>query len=812
MKKTLCFLFVCVMLCMIAPLATADEDFTVTYQIPKGKPESRLSDADVMTRVTLPRSQKIELVLSNAGSGRTLYLEWFTLPKGADITQFNESGEMINSFAISDSNRYAETIPLDPSCVRIALEATASDCIISTLFVSDQAPEPERCWLSETPEACDILVIAPTPADVMEVFGPTIVKYAIGHGMSVGLVCMTVDYRYRLAELNRTLVELGIDKAPITFGIDDKNYAMIADTSDEARWQEQCRRVKAIWTENDAEGRLASLIGELRPRIVLTVDQKEYDLRASETYALVSAAFKGGASADKLYIASDTGTTKVDCTETMSTLNGWSAHKTATEAYRLMESRGMYRIRLPQKPAYRLERKKVADDARKDDLLENIPHTSLISYIEPTPVPTEEPETPSPTEESTPCPTSVSDYSTPAPTETESPSWEETELSTEVPATPEVSEQKSGWFSCGGNSGSKVSVEIDTQDPSAPGSEATAYMATAVPTPTETPAPTVAPTPEPTPTPTPEPTPSPTPEPTHTFEHTSFDDHFLEEGEPEFVSFDNENGSWIYRSDILAVEVNRVATVMYDGSREREVVYFVAHIYEREYSSFRPTLSTWKRDCSQLKDGRQMAREVKSVLWITGDNLIYSEHEKKGTLIRDGILFQKTTGYDAFRIDPKSREMKIIHRGEISAEDLFESGVENCFSFGCAAFGPTVIENGEITRSCLGSTSENPRTLLGMIEPGHFVAVVVDGRQPGYSRGMRGAECAELMRSLGCVTAYNLDGGISATMVFMGNKINRHGTALYNGVASQRRNMPDGLSWGYSELCGTFDDLQEENN
>jgi hypothetical protein len=101
--------------------------------------------------------------------------------------------------------------------------------------------------------------------------------------------------------------------------------------------------------------------------------------------------------------------------------------------------------------------------------------------------------------------------------------------------------------------------------------------------------------------------------------------------------------------------------------------------------------------------------------------------------------------------------------------------------------------------------------MIGMIEPGHLVAVVVDGRQPGYSLGINGEESAALMNALGCQVAYNLDGGISTTMVFMGNKINRHGTERYNGLASTPRTMPDGLTWGYSEQCGTFRNLQEDN-
>lgn len=66
-----------------------------------------------------------------------------------------------------------------------------------------------------------------------------------------------------------------------------------------------------------------------------------------------------------------------------------------------------------------------------------------------------------------------------------------------------------------------------------------------------------------------------------------------------------------------------------------------------------------------------------------------------------------------------------------------------------------------------------PRTLIGVRADGSLVLVVVDGRSTGYSRGMTMTEAAELMVSLGCETAYNLDGGGSTTMYFDGEVVNQ---------------------------------------
>ena len=53
--------------------------------------------------------------------------------------------------------------------------------------------------------------------------------------------------------------------------------------------------------------------------------------------------------------------------------------------------------------------------------------------------------------------------------------------------------------------------------------------------------------------------------------------------------------------------------------------------------------------------------------------------------------------------------------------------------------------------------------------------LVVDGRQQGYSLGLSMKELAAFMADLGCKAAYNLDGGISAQIAYMGERINHPG-------------------------------------
>jgi exopolysaccharide biosynthesis protein len=67
----------------------------------------------------------------------------------------------------------------------------------------------------------------------------------------------------------------------------------------------------------------------------------------------------------------------------------------------------------------------------------------------------------------------------------------------------------------------------------------------------------------------------------------------------------------------------------------------------------------------------------------------------------------------------------------------------------------------------------NPRTMAGVDAQGRVLLAAVDGRQAGRSAGLSILEAAQVMRALGAVTALNLDGGGSTTMVIEGQVVNR---------------------------------------
>ena len=170
-----------------------------------------------------------------------------------------------------------------------------------------------------------------------------------------------------------------------------------------------------------------------------------------------------------------------------------------------------------------------------------------------------------------------------------------------------------------------------------------------------------------------------------------------------------------------------------------------------------------------------------AILAVNGD---YYGANTTGYVIRNGVVYRDTVREDSSNGDLaiyKDGSFKIIYEDQVSADQLVKDGVVNLL-----AFGPALVENGKIvvnTKSEVGqSMASNPRTAIGIIDENHYIIIVSDGRT-SESQGLSLYEMAEVMKSYGVKTAYNLDGGGSSTMYFNGQVINKPTT---NGNISER--------------------------
>ena len=85
---------------------------------------------------------------------------------------------------------------------------------------------------------------------------------------------------------------------------------------------------------------------------------------------------------------------------------------------------------------------------------------------------------------------------------------------------------------------------------------------------------------------------------------------------------------------------------------------------------------------------------------------------------------------------------------------------------------PILLLDGAQTPICV-SCARQPRTAIGVTATGRILLVVIDGRQPRWSRGATLGELRSILRNLGAVDALNLDGGGSSEMVVKGEVVNR---------------------------------------
>ena len=175
------------------------------------------------------------------------------------------------------------------------------------------------------------------------------------------------------------------------------------------------------------------------------------------------------------------------------------------------------------------------------------------------------------------------------------------------------------------------------------------------------------------------------------------------------------------------------------------------------------------------KTSAQAAR-VGAILAINGD---YYGANEKGYVIRNGVIYRRSLRPTDDKRRKYFEDLAILWDGSLLPFDEQETSVSELQTLGAMqvfAFGPTLVQNGEIvvdasTEVGVANPSGNPRTAIAYLGECHYLFVVADGRTD-ESKGPTLLELAQVLQELGAVTAYNLDGGGSATMYFNGKLVN----------------------------------------
>ena len=310
---------------------------------------------------------------------------------------------------------------------------------------------------------------------------------------------------------------------------------------------------------------------------------------------------------------------------------------------------------------------------------------------------------------------------------------------------------------------------------------------------------------------TPAPTPAPTAVPAWMSVMPELNaEGYLDEGEPEYIYSSEDEGLWIYVSQTVKIIIQR----KYDATRP--LTWFEAELWgDVEQGELLHTV--WRDPNKSVSadahgDAADTALTNHVVFAMNTDYFTYRKvsngDRRMGIIIRDGEIVYDNPyeerqvnrwlfpNLDTLALYPDG-SMTVHHSYDLTAQEYLDAGAYAVYSF-----GPYLIKDGELSeRAYTSSDSENPRCAIGMIEPGHYVAILCEGRLK-RSGGVDIEYLAKLMRNKGCQVAFNLDGGQTAVMCFMGKQINLIG--VYDGKTNARRTC-EIMAFGTSDQVGVYE-------
>lgn len=282
---------------------------------------------------------------------------------------------------------------------------------------------------------------------------------------------------------------------------------------------------------------------------------------------------------------------------------------------------------------------------------------------------------------------------------------------------------------------------------------------------------------------------------------------FLDEGE--YIYSSEDEGLWIYVSQTNKVIIQR----KYDATQP--LTWFEADLYgDLDAGEMLRTVQNDPEKMGKVRvDATETAKKHNVVFAMNTDYYTYrvavNNNRHTGIVIRDGrILYddpytekQVTNSMfpnlDMLAFMPDG-SLKVYHSWEKTAQEFIDEGVQTVYSF-----GPYLLLDGKVSeRAYANNENKNPRCAIGMVEPGHYVAIMCEGRLK-RSAGVTISYLAKMMRAKGCQVAFNMDGGQTAVMVFMGKQLNQIGA--YDGGKTNSRPTSEVLGFGTSEQVGTYE-------
>ena len=215
-----------------------------------------------------------------------------------------------------------------------------------------------------------------------------------------------------------------------------------------------------------------------------------------------------------------------------------------------------------------------------------------------------------------------------------------------------------------------------------------------------------------------------------------------------------------------------------------KVAFTLADIYIGDITCFQTAFAQDTYGNGYSEKLSDMSKRLGAIFAVNGDSYNNNRHQDNGTIIRNGVIYRaKKTDMETCVLNWDGT-MQIYAPDQLDTQTLIKKGAYQSW-----IFGPSLLDDkGKAKTDFLTwdyITESHPRTAIGYYEPGHYCLLVVDGREPGYSRGMFLNEEAAIFEQLGCKAAYNLDGGHCSFMTLQDQVVNRPYKAEHE--------IPDGI-------------------
>ena len=226
-------------------------------------------------------------------------------------------------------------------------------------------------------------------------------------------------------------------------------------------------------------------------------------------------------------------------------------------------------------------------------------------------------------------------------------------------------------------------------------------------------------------------------------------------------------GQLAYHSDKMDVTIEQ--------KKKDGMTYFVCDIRLSDVSQLRSAFAGDSFKSGIYEAVSDIASRYSPVLAINAD---FCRYHRNGVIIRNGELLRKQniTRHHLLIVDQNGDFSALTDRtGKqgVVAERLASENTWQTFEF-----GPVLVENGQAAPlperfyvNCHKGYYE-PRTAIGQMGHLHYIVIVVDGRRDGYSTGASIPQLQQLFLDEGAQFAFNLDGGGSTSLYFLGNVIN----------------------------------------